>query len=567
MRKTMDLYEIRKLLDAGKSIFDLSLRVTFYARVSSGTVEQAHSLANQLDHFPDLIKSYPNWTYVTGYVDEAASGKNVAKRDNFLKMIEDSKRDKFDFVITKEISRFCRNTLDSIMYTRELLKRGIGVWFQADNINTLMPDAELRLTIMSSIAQDELRRLSERVKFGYRQAIKNGIVLGNNRIWGYTKQNGKLVIDEAEAEIVRHVFEIYAGGKGMRLVCAWLTENGFRNQEGNEFTPSTIKGILRNPKYKGYYCGNKFHKVDYMDDKIKMLDESEWVMYKDLETVPPIVTEEIWQRANDILEARSKNMELQDKSVHNNRYAYSSKVICEEHGVPYYRKLHEYKSGSKEVWYCKEYLAKGKKGCSSPSVFTVELDSIVQSVYTAVVSEKEDIISKTMSVYEEISKNSTIKADILRIKAEISDYTARKDKLLDLITKELISDDEFKQRNTQINGEILELQSKLTALEESERKNRSMHSVIESFRKAIETELDFKEGYSSYILDSLIDRIVVHKTDDKKIIDLSLYLKLTDEKFMCTINRNIDKKRHHDSGNKIVSSCNTSSKSSVRTRF
>ena len=170
----MDLYTVRNELSRGKSIFELPLRATFYARVSTGTDEQAHSLQNQNSYYAEFIGSNPNWTCVEGYIDEALSGTSVSKREAFLRMIEDAKLGKFDFIITKEISRFSRNTLDSIQYTQELLGSGVGVLFQSDNINTLMPDAELRLTIMSSIAQDEVRKISERVRFGFKRAIDKG---------------------------------------------------------------------------------------------------------------------------------------------------------------------------------------------------------------------------------------------------------------------------------------------------------------------------------------------------------------------------------------------------------
>ena len=203
----MDLYEIRNALAQGKSIFELKLRVTYYARVSTEKDEQLHSLKAQVDYYREFISKNPNWTFVEGYIDEGTSGTSVEKRESFMRMIDDAKLRKFDFVLTKEISRFSRNTMDSIQYTQRLLSYGIGVFFQSDNINTLLPDAELRLTIMSSIAQDEVRKLSERVKFGFKRAIEKGTVLGNNAMWGYNKDNGKLVIVEEEAEAIRKIFD------------------------------------------------------------------------------------------------------------------------------------------------------------------------------------------------------------------------------------------------------------------------------------------------------------------------------------------------------------------------
>ena len=192
----MDLYSIRRELNSGKSIYDIPMRVTYYARVSTEKDEQLHSLSAQIKYYSDMIKQNSNWKFVEGYIDEGLSATSVKKRESFLTMIEDAKSGKFDFVITKEISRFSRNTVDSIQYTQQLLTCGVGVLFQSDNINTLLPDSELRLTIMSSIAQDEVRKISERVRFGFRRAIEKGSVLGNNKIWGYKKDNGKLVIVE-----------------------------------------------------------------------------------------------------------------------------------------------------------------------------------------------------------------------------------------------------------------------------------------------------------------------------------------------------------------------------------
>ena len=191
----MDIHSVRALLRT-KSIYDIPLRVTFYARVSSESDEQLNSLGNQITYYEDLIKRNRAWTFVPGYIDEGLSGISTKKRENFNRMIDEAAQDKFDLVITKEISRFARNTLDSIQFTRQLLGHGVGVFFQNDNINTLDEDSELRLSIMSSIAQVELRKLSSRVKFGHQQAIMDSVVLGNSRIFGYVQDGWRLVIDE-----------------------------------------------------------------------------------------------------------------------------------------------------------------------------------------------------------------------------------------------------------------------------------------------------------------------------------------------------------------------------------
>ena len=167
----LNLYSIRNVLAQGKKLIDLPLRVTFYARVSTDHEEQLNSLENQVMYFENYIKSQTNWIFVPGYVDEGISGTSVNKRDNFLKMVNDAKKGMFNLILTKEISRFSRNTVDSIQYTQELLSYGVGVYFLNDNINTFDSDSELRLTIMSSIAQDEIRKLSERIRFGYKRSV------------------------------------------------------------------------------------------------------------------------------------------------------------------------------------------------------------------------------------------------------------------------------------------------------------------------------------------------------------------------------------------------------------
>ena len=253
----MDIHTVRQQLRT-KSLYDIPLRVTYYARVSSESDEQRNSLENQICYYEDLIRKNNAWTFVPGYIDEGLSGISTKHRENFNRMVDDAQFDKFDLIITKEISRFARNTLDSIQYTRQLLSDGVGVFFQNDNINTLDEDSELRLSIMSSIAQDELRKLSSRVKFGHQQAIRQNVVLGNSRIFGYRKDQKRLVIDETEAPMVRELFERYATDRySMKQLETLFWEKGYRNLNGNKIAHSTMSGMISNPKYKGYYVGNK----------------------------------------------------------------------------------------------------------------------------------------------------------------------------------------------------------------------------------------------------------------------------------------------------------------------
>lgn len=222
-------------------------------------------------------------------------------------MIRDAKNNKFDLIITKEISRFSRCTLDSIKYTKELLEWGVGVYFQSDNIITLYGDSQLRLTIMSSIAQDEVRRLSERVKFGIMRAYDSGKILGSGNIYGYNKIKGKLVINKRQAEFVKALFEVYSKGcYGYRTLAKLLTEKGYYNQKGKALNPGSLKRILTNPKYKGYYHGRITESTDYLQKRRKCISLEHKLFYKD-SNIPPIVTEDLWNKCNEIIALRSNN--------------------------------------------------------------------------------------------------------------------------------------------------------------------------------------------------------------------------------------------------------------------
>ncbi|MDO4996670.1 MAG: recombinase family protein, partial [Bacilli bacterium] len=308
----MDLIKIREQLNLGVPLINIKLRVTDYSRVSTNREEQKSSLNNQVNYFNKYIINNPNWEYVEGYIDEGISGTTDYKRTNFMRMIEDAKNNKFDLIITKEISRFSRNTLDSIKYTRELLNYGVAVLFINDNINTALPDSELRLTIMSSLAQDEIRRLSERVKFGMRESINNGNILGNNKLYGYKKINNKLVIVKKESKIIKDIFYKY------------VIDNYSLNKISKiyNFSVTKISRIIKNPKYKGYYCGRKSEVVDYISKKTKYLDSSKWIMYKD-KRIPKIVDEEIWNKAN--IKLKNNN-----KKITKNIYPLSKKIYCQK---------------------------------------------------------------------------------------------------------------------------------------------------------------------------------------------------------------------------------------------
>ena len=385
----MNILRIRAELAAGRPLFDLPLRVTFYARVSTDKAEQRSSLDHQVQYYTQLIASRPAWIYVPGYVDEGLSGTSTRKRESFLRMIGDARAGRFDFIITKEISRFSRSTLDSIRYTQVLLECGVGVLFQNDGINTLDPDSEFRLVVMAGVAQDEVRKLSQRLKFGFRQAIRNGHVLGSDNLWGYHKRGGVLTVHEEEARAVRRVFHLYADqGLGIRRIAQRLTQEGWTSRLGGPFNPLTVRHILCNPKYKGWYCAGKSQTVDYRTKRKLPVEEAEWVMYPD-PAVPAIVSEELWDRANALYKSRSGQARAHKSAADfHNRYPYSGKLRCALHRASFHRQVRRRGGETREVWVCRVARTQGRASCPLPAVETAELNRVLAPLLSALVPRR-----------------------------------------------------------------------------------------------------------------------------------------------------------------------------------
>lgn len=523
----MEVRKIRAEMRNGRSFYDMPLRVTFYARVSTDQDEQINSLENQVQYYTELIQSKPNWKFVPGYVDEGISGGSTKKRDNFNRMIRDAKAGMFDFIITKEISRFSRSTLDSIRYTQELLDYNVGVFFQNDNINTLDTDSEFRLVIMAGVAQDEIRKLSERLKFGFRQAIKNGHVLGNDKLYGYDKKNCVLTVNEEEAEIIRIIFDLYGNQRlGTRTISKRLMELGYTSREGNAFNTLTIRHILENPKYKGWYCGNKSQSVDYRTKRNILLDESEWVTYPD-PSIPAIVSEELWNRANVLYKRRREEMKSHSSGISfHNRYPYSAKIYCEEHGTTFHRQVIQTKKGQQEVWQCKVYRSHGRVACSAPQIRSSDLDFILSDIFKELIRDKQKIIDSLVTVLTNIPKEVDYGKLRCQVENEMDDLERKKNRLLDLSIAGALTVEEFKERNDAFNVRILECHGKLTAIRQEEENQSSEELDIPAIRQALDEALRFTGEIDTALVATILDKVVVKKESTKDAIHLDIFLKL-----------------------------------------
>lgn len=533
----MDILNIRALLRT-KSIYDIPLRVTYYARVSSESDEQLNSLDNQIAYYEDLIRRNRAWTYIQGYVDEGLSGISTKKRKHFNEMIADAKEGAFDLIITKEISRFARNTLDSLQYTRELLGWGVGVFFQNDNINTLDEDAELRLTIMSSIAQDELRKLSSRVKFGHQQAIKSSVVLGNSRIFGYKKEDKRLVIDESQAPMVRDLFRLYATGEySMKQLETLFYEQGYRNYNGNKIAHTTMSGIISNPKYKGYYVGNKVRIVDMFTKKQKFLPPEEWVMFKDEtgEIVPAIVSEELWDKANEVLTRRSEDVKNR-QGICNHANLLTGKLYCAHCGAAYYRRESKGKDGTvNSKWVCSGKINNGADSCPSFPIYEDEIKPILFEVFSETRVDVEALLASYEEMFRSMEADDETAGQMEEQKRIIALADQKKNKLLELVTTGAITTANFKSMTASCDREAEDAQKTLTELEEQLFTKEEYRKHIGEVKARLDAAIrDASTGMiTNEFVAQYIDKIIVTSDgNDTAKLEIKIFTGKNTEKYL-----------------------------------
>ena len=533
----MDIHTTRQQLKI-KSIYDLPLRVTFYARVSSESDEQLNSLGNQIQYYENLIGKNPNWTYVEGYIDEGLSAATTKRRENFHRMVADGKAGLFDLILTKEITRFARNTLDSIQYTRELLSAGVGVFFQNDNINTLDEDSELRLTIMSGIAQDELRKLSSRVKFGHQQAIKNNVVLGNSRIFGYVKDGGRLVIDESEAPMVRELFTMYASGEySMKQIETLFWERGYRNHNGKKIAHTTMSGMISNPKYKGYYVGNKVKVIDLFTKKQKFLPPEEWVIFKDEtgQIVPAIVSEELWDQANAVLKRRSEDVKGR-QGICNHANLLTGKLYCTHCGAAYYRRDSVDRKGNKNSkWVCSGKIKNGADSCPSFAIYEEELKPILSAAFWDTEDDVKALMEEYMEMYRSLDQDGDLSKQISALESTIETIEKKKQKLLTFNALGELSDKDFLSMNKQCTKEIEAARTELMELTYQRDSAADYKKHIDTIQRVLrEAEQNLAKGIvSKEFVDRYIDKIFATMEEDGSMrLQIKVFAGETTEKYL-----------------------------------
>ena len=519
----MDIKRAREDLRKGKTIYDMPLRVVYYARVSTDKDDQLNSLENQQNYFEEMITENKNWVFAGGYIDEGISGTAVKNRDKFLKMIEDATLGKIDMIVTKEISRFSRNTVDSIKYTEYLLKQGVIVYFLSDNLNTIQEDSEFRLTIMSSLAQDEVRKLSERVKFGVNRMIKDRKLIGGN-LTGYFKKDGKYEINPAEAPIIKYLFETYASGKvGLKKIGQDLAKMGYLNSKGEPYSQTTMAKFLTNPRYKGFYTARLTEVENYKTHKKKKVPKERQIIERD-ERVPAIVSEELWDKANELHEMRKKsparNILNSEKSLENAKY--SCLLYCKDCGCVFIRAGGSNRANN-PTWSCKKYKTEGVGACASPILREDYLDKIFVQIFSDFIDNKKEYLNSVIAEYENIIKSNKGSSDVESINGQITNIEKQKDKLLDLSIKGLIDDLEFKKRNDKFNNDIHSLKSKIERLNNPNSETNKLKERITEVRNTLTSKVDLQSQLPN-LMRILVERVEVEKINgDRKHVRLIIY--------------------------------------------
>ena len=426
-----------------------------------------------------------------------------------------------DMIVTKSISRFARNTLDTLKYVRMLKEKGIAVFFEEENINTLTMDGELRLVILSSVAQQEVENISANVKKGLKMKMQRGELVGFQGCLGYDyhPEDKTITVNEEEAEMVRFIFESYAGGEMTTpKIENALYEMGWRNYKGGRIDRGVIQHIITNPKYKGYYVGNKVKVIDMFTKKQAFLPEEEWVMYKDEEKVPAIVSEELWERANCIYKMRGDIIKNRRSSFKTDNL-FTGKIICEADGCAYWLKARSDRNGNNNSrWVCSHKLKAGTGNCKSFAIMERELLDILASVLREICGGFDEVVERFVRLYEKSAQSVDYDGEMEKIREEIRKVEQKKDKLLEYNLDGKISDKEFLRRNDSLNHSLEQLEKAAEELEAQKEDDRVKLEEIYRLKKNLKgLDAITAEDFTQSIINLFIDRIYAEPVDERQM--------------------------------------------------
>ncbi len=548
--------------------------VASYCRVSTDKDDQLNSFESQQRYFREYIDRQPDWELYEVYADEGITGTSTKKRTQFNRMINDARMGKFKLIITKEVSRFSRNILDTISYTRELKALGVGVLFMNDGISTLEPDAELRLSIMGSIAQEESRKTSSRVKWGQTRQMERGVVFGTSML-GYDVKDGKMTVNPEGAEIIRLIFHKYGvEKKGTSVIARELREAGYKTYNGNtNWSNSHIVKILKNEKYVGDLVQKKTFTPDYLTHAKKYNHgEEEMVCLTDHHE--PIIDRELWNVVQAELKKRNYHGEL--GAGHSNRYVFSGKIKCGECGASFVSRKKYRRDGSfYKRWGCFTAINEGthhtdaqgnEVGCSIGKMIRddVAMEIVKQGLQSLQMDTAWVINNVTALAAEAIRAGENISADTEeKIQYEMDRITKKKEDVLDAFFSKTVTKEEMRMMNEKYDGQLADLQGRLQTV----RQKAALHYDLDALKADVKREVTaivHGDTQSEVFYKNVLDHLTV--CHDNRV---ELRLNLLPQKWVFVLDKLQDlKRKERVDANSVVDGvcyCDSSLPMSVRT--
>lgn len=445
-------------------------KVAIYARVSTEHEAQLSALDNQVQYYDDILKKNPDWILYDRYIDEGITGTSTKKRKNFMRMMEDAKAGRFDLIVTREVSRFARNTVDTLQETRKLKKIGVEVYFTEDNIWTFNDeDGELKLTIMATLAQNESKKTSQRVKAGQMISFQNGVFYGSGNILGYNKVGKDLVVNEEQAEIVRYIYSEYLNGNGTVKIADELTKKGVPTSTGlTTWSASYVSRVLRNP----FYCGTIVYRKSYIPD---YLEQKAKINYGEVEKVvvegrhEPLISKEDFQKAQAILNQHTQHLK-NGKKVGRTAFqnVWSKKLVC-KCGSKYNRRV--YHKNDDVTTYCYQCYNQKNNGstsqrikrgldvtdsCNIPSVPEWKLSLIANSIFELLCKDKEKLLSLANELLEQNVEDKVVESndEIAELNTKLLNSNKKLEKILDLYLNEMMTKDSYVNKKQEVEETI-----------------------------------------------------------------------------------------------------------------
>ena len=500
-------------------------RVAAYARVSTDTDEQFTSYEAQIDYYTKYIEQRADWEFVEVYADEGISGTSTKHRDGFNRMIKDAMAGKIDLIVTKSISRFARNTVDTLTTVRKLKEKGIEVFFEKENIYTLDSKGELLITIMSSIAQEESRSISENVTWGQRKRFADGKVsLPYKHFLGYRKgENGVPEIVPEEAQIVRDIYRQFLEGATPNMIAKRLTEQGIPTPGGKKkWASSTIESILSNEKYKGDALLQKKYTVDFLTKKQKV-NEGEVTQYYVTGSHEGIVSPEVFDLVQHERERRKSLAQAYSASD-----IFASRIFCGECGHLYGCKV--WNSNSKYrriVWRCNAKYSKrqGSAACHTPHLTEEQIKKAFVGAFNSCIKNKGEIIAGCREAIALVCDTSGLEESTATYNEECEVTAELIRKCIEENAHVSVKPEVYQERYNSLAERYKAAKEKLDAIQQEISERKVKQEKIEIFLKQLsrtnELLTEFDEGLWNTMLDSMTvysyDKVVFLFKDGSKV--------------------------------------------------